>query len=154
MAGSALSIKAGGTSQTTAPGARVALGLKVGTDVQAYSSHTLFDNTTANLTSGFTSTGYSGETISSGTFTPTPSNGNLQYYTNGGAHILAPAGVGTGNSSQVTILITNNGSAGVITTSGFTKVTGSSFTTVNASKFLCYCTTINGVSLLNVVAMQ
>lgn len=38
MAGSALSIQLGGTSQTTAPGARIALGLEIGSDVQPFDS--------------------------------------------------------------------------------------------------------------------
>lgn len=36
MAGNALGIKEGGTSQTTAPGARIALGLEIGVDIQEW----------------------------------------------------------------------------------------------------------------------
>jgi hypothetical protein len=50
--------------------------------------------------------------------------------------------------------ITNNGSAGTITTSGWTKVSGDSFTTTNGHKFRCSCSIGNAGSLLNVQAMQ
>lgn len=89
-------------------------------------------------------------TISSGTVTPlATTNGNFNYYTNNGAHTLAPpAGVCT-----MVIEIVNGASAGAITTSGFTKVTGDSLTTTNGHKFMCYITK-NQSSLLSVVALQ
>lgn len=117
-------------------------------------STTLQSNVSANLTKGYTATGYSAGTKSSGTFTPDPANGNLQYYTNGGAHTLAPPSTGGGDACQITMQVTNNGSAGAITTSGFTKVTGSALTTVNGDDFMFYITVLNGFSVLNVVALQ
>jgi len=51
------------------------------------------------------------------------------------------------------IEVTNGASAGAITTSGFTFVTGDSFTTTNGDKFMCYITK-NQSSLLSVVALQ
>lgn len=77
----------------------------------------------------------------------------MQLAVNGGAHTLAPPSVGTGNALSMVIQYTNNASAGTITTSGFTKVSGS-FTTTNGDDFLCYITVINGFSHLNVVALQ
>jgi hypothetical protein len=117
-------------------------------------SSLLRSDATANLTKGFTASGYSAGTKSSGTFTPDPANGNLQYATNGGAHTLAPPSTGTGDAVSMAIQYTNNGSAGTITTSGFTKVTGDSLTTTNTSKFMFYITVINSISHLNIVAMQ
>jgi hypothetical protein len=111
-------------------------------------------DTSANLTAGYTSTAYNAGTKSSGTFTPDPANGNLQRAVNGGAHTLAPPSVGDGDSVSMVIQYTNNGSAGTITTSGFTKVGGDSFTTSNGDDFLCYITVINGFSHLNVVTLQ
>ena len=99
---------------------------------------------------GFSATSFSAGTKSSGTYTPAASDGNFQHATNGGAHTLAPP------STVCTIIVeyTNNGSAGTITTSGFTKVSGDAFTTTNGSKFLCFITKTQNYSNLNVVALQ
>jgi len=90
-------------------------------------------------------------TVSSGTVTPDPLLGNEQYYTNGGAHTLAPMSNGP---STVGMEITNNGSAGAITTSGFTKVVGDAFTTTNGHKFYCVLKKTQTYSLLSVTALQ
>src|SRR3990167_2863822 len=89
-------------------------------------------------------------TISSGTVTPDPGDRPHQKYVNGGAHTLAP---GT-NQGSYWLDITNDGSAGAITTSGWTKVAGSSFTTTNGHKFACVCHISDLGSLLSVQAMQ
>src|SRR4029079_13753233 len=61
------------------------------------------------LTAGFTATSYGARTKSRRTFTPDPALGNLQHYTNGGAHTLAPP------SSPCTMIIEcTNASAGAI----------------------------------------
>lgn len=88
-------------------------------------------------------------TISSGTVTPDPGDRARQHYTNGGAHTFAP---GT-NPGAYSIKITNNGSAGAITTSGFTRVIGDPFTTVNAAVFLCTVEVDASHSLLEVVQL-
>ncbi len=106
-------------------------------------------NATATLTAGYTVTSYSAGPKSSGTFIPDPANGNIQYATNGGAHTLAPPS----SDCSLVIQYTNNGSAGAITTSGFTKVSGS-FTTTNGDDFMCYIVKCNGFSHLNIVKMQ
>lgn len=121
---------------------------------QLWDRTTLKSGVSANLTAGFTGTGFSAGTKSSGTFTPDPANGNLQLCTNGGAFTLAPPSVGTGDSCQITLKMTNNGSAGAVTTSGWTKVTGSSLTTTNGHIFFGYGTVIAGTSILNWVAAQ
>lgn len=99
---------------------------------------------------GFATTPYNAGTKSSGTFTPDEANGNFQYAVNGGAHTLAPPT----NNCNLVIQYTNDGSAGAITTSGFTKVSGDSLTTTDGHDFLMYITKINGFSHLNVVALQ
>lgn len=109
---------------------------------------------TANFTAGYTSTAYNAGTQTTGTLTPDPANGNLQRAVNGGAHTLAPPSVGGGDALTMVIQYTNNGSAGALTTSGFTKKTGDALTTVNGDDFLFHITVINGFSHLNVVAMQ
>lgn len=88
-------------------------------------------------------------TKTTGTFTPNPVNGGHQYAINGGAHTLAPPTV----DCEITIAYTNNASAGAITTSGFTKVTGS-FTTTNGDDFMCEIIRVNSFSLLRITALQ
>lgn len=126
--------------------------LEVGVDVQAYDADTLLADVGDALTAGFTSDSYSGGTVSSGTYTPAPATGqeNFQHYTNGGAHTLAPPA----SVCAVVVEILNNGSAGAITTSGFTKVSGDSFTTTNGHKFLAHITKSNSYSHLHVTALQ
>lgn len=102
------------------------------------------------LTGGATVTSKSLGTQTSGTLTLDLGDRPLQHYTNGGAHTLAPGSV---NSSAL-VDITNNGSAGAITTSGWTKVAGSAFTTTNGHKFRCHCSVGDGGSLLIVQALQ
>lgn len=105
------------------------------------------------LTSGYAATPYSAGTKSTGTFTPDEANGNFQYATSGGAHTLAPPT----NSCTLIILYANGASAGTVTTSGFTKVTGDSFTTTNGHEFMLYITKHNngvGFSHLHVTALQ
>ena len=124
--------------------------LEIGTDVQAYDADTLKADTADTLTAGFDSSDYAAGTKSSGTYTPAASDGNFQVATNGGAHTLAPPAT----SCSIVIHYTNNGSAGAITTSGFTAVTGDAFTTTDTHEFVCVVTKINDVSVLNVTALQ
>lgn len=102
------------------------------------------------LTGGATVTSKSLGTKSSGTLTLDMGDRPLQHYTNGGAHTLAP---GTVNGSCL-VDITNNASAGAITTSGWTQVAGDDFDTTNGNKFRCHCSVGNAGSLLIVQAMQ
>ncbi len=90
-------------------------------------------------------------TKTSGTTTLTPFDGEYQYYTNNGAHTLAPPSV-TGDY-EIKLTITNDASAGAITTSGFSKVTGS-FTTTNGHDFLCRVTKLNSFTHLEIIALQ
>jgi hypothetical protein len=105
---------------------------------------------TDTLAVGYTATSFSAGTKTTGTFTPDPINGNFQHYTNGGAHTLAPP------SSVCTIVmeVTNNGSAGAITTSGFTFASGDALTTTNGHKFHLYITKSQSYSLLQRKALQ
>lgn len=92
----------------------------------------------------------SGSAVTSGTLTLDVGDCPLQHYTNGGAHTLAPGSV----TGSALIDITNNSSAGSITTSGWTKVSGDSFTTTNGHKFRCSASVGNGGSLLVIQALQ
>jgi hypothetical protein len=159
----ATSIDLGGTTDTTLTrvsagvaaieGSNILMASNLGSTVQAYDADTLKADTADVLTAGFAQTPFSAGTKSSGTYTPAESSGNFQYATNGGAHTLAPPT----NSGTLVILYDNNVSAGAITTSGFTKVTGDAFTTTDAHEFLCYITKHSngtGFSHLHVTALQ
>ena len=98
-----------------------------------------------NLTGGFTTTSYSNGTKSTGTFTPDPLLGNIQHYTNGGAHTLAPP-----SSVCSMILECTNSSAGALTTSGFSIVSGDVYSSSGTKKHIFYITKTNSYSELNV----
>ena len=122
----------------------------IGSTVQGYDADTLKADTSDQLTAGFTASVCSAGTKSSGTFTPSASDGNFQSATNGGAHTLAPPA----DSCTMIIQYTNNGSAGAVTTSGFTDVDGDTITTVNGDDFLFYITKSGSFSHLYVKALQ
>ena len=123
----------------------------IGSTVQAYDVDTAkLDVEDQTITGGGTVTSKSLGTQSSGTLTLDMGDRALQHYTNNGAHTLAP-GTPTG---ACLVDITNGASAGAITTSGWTKVAGASFTTTNGHKFRCHCSVGNGGSLLVVQALQ
>lgn len=109
-------------------------------------------DTTSLVSKGFTLTPLSVGTKSSGTFTPDPTLGNYQYYTNGGAHTLAAPS----SDCAIDLLVTNNASAGAITFSGFTvsATAGSALTTTNTNKFIISIRRINSISTYSVYAMQ
>jgi hypothetical protein len=118
------------------------------TFIQAYEGTKRLLSVAGGLTleGGFAGTSQNLGTITSGTVTPVFTTNNIYRYVNNGAHTLAPP---TGEGTMV-IDILNAASAGAITTSGFTKVTGS-FTTTNTDRFRCYIDVINSVSHLNIV---
>jgi hypothetical protein len=102
------------------------------------------------LTGGFAATAIDLGTITTGTVTPVLTTGNFYKWINGGAHALAvPPGEGTAVAQ-----VTNNGSAGAITTSSYTRVTGDTITTTNGHDFFFFITVINGFSHLHVQALQ
>ena len=104
---------------------------------------------TSTLTVGYNVTTFNAGTKTTGTFTPAPASGNIQRAVNGGAFILSPPVT----DCVMIIQITNNASAGAVTTSGFSKVEGT-LTTTNGDDFLAYITRINGFTLLSVRALQ
>lgn len=125
----------------------------IGVTVQGYDAATIKGNVeNQTLTGGVEVTSKAlngGSAVTTGTLTLDVADRPLQHYTNGGAHTLAPGSV----NGACMLDITNNGSAGAITTSGWTKVVGS-FTTTNGHKFRCHCSVGNGGSLLIIQALQ
>jgi hypothetical protein len=92
-------------------------------------------------------------TKSSGTYTPTPVGGNFKRIVNGGAFTLA-APTAAGDYTLI-IQITNNGSAGAVTFSGFSKTPGGdNLTTANGDDFFLFITKCNGFVSGTVQALQ
>jgi hypothetical protein len=111
--------------------------------------------TVAKLVGGVLADGYAGTdfdlgTNTSGTETLDYTNGNFQKGVNGGAHTLAPQAT----TSTIIVQYTNDGSAGSLTTSGYTIVTGDSLTTTNGHDFMMYSTRLNSFMHLHIVALQ
>lgn len=107
---------------------------------------------TNSITVGYTATAYNNGTISSGSLTPSPANGNLQRYVNNGAHTLVPPSLA--GDYTIIIQVTNGASAGTVTTSGFTKATGDTLSTTNGDDFLLFITKLNGFTHLHKQALQ
>lgn len=104
------------------------------------------------LSGGANYQSYSIGTVSSGTTTIDCGKNPAQYITNGGTFTLAAPS----NDGACLIIITNNGSAGVVTFSGFSvgSSTGDVLTTTNTNKFTISIWRINGISGYRVAAMQ
>jgi hypothetical protein len=102
------------------------------------------------LTGGVTVTEKDLGTVTGGTTTLDMGDRPMHKYTNGGAHTLDPGTV----IGSTLIAITNNASAGAITTSGWTAVVGDDFTTTSGDKFLCSASVSAVGSLLTIQAMQ
>lgn len=130
--------------------ANVLVDADIGVAVQGYDADTLKADTGDNLTAGFDATSDGDGTQSTGTYTPDPLGGNFKHITNGGAFTL---GVPT-NPCTIVVEITNNGSAGTITTSSYTNVSGDTLNTTNTNKFLLYVTKTQNYSQLTIKALQ
>ena len=140
----------GNTRTLTVPDANgtILLDGDIGVTVQGYDVDTLKADTADDLTAGFTSTSKDQGTKSSGTFTPAFATGTVQHCVNGGAFTL---GVPTGNGTMI-LDITNDASAGAITTSSYSLVTGDAFTTTDTDTFRCYISIGDVGSHLHVAA--
>ena len=122
----------------------------IGVSVQGYDADTLKADTDDVLTAGFAATDDNDGTQTTGTYTPSYAGGNFKRIVNGGSFTLGvPA-----NSGSYLVQMTNNGSAGTVTTSSYTVVTGDSLTTTDGDDFFLYLTVCNSFSQLHVVALQ
>lgn len=102
------------------------------------------------IDSGFTATT---KTLTAATsFTVSPTVSNFQTITNSGAFTInAPTVAG---NYTIVIRVLNAVGAGAITLAGFTRVTGSAFTTVSTHDFFVYVTKFGGQTSAHVVALQ
>lgn len=118
----------------------------------AISSNVLTTGNTATITKGYTVTSFSIGTVSSGTNTPDPANGNYQFYTNNGAHTYAAPS----SDCAIDVYVLNGASAGAITFSGFTvgSNTGDAYATTNTYKYIISVRRINSVSTYVFKALQ
>jgi hypothetical protein len=158
-----IAIADGGTGASTAAQALINLGLTataaelnysdgVTSNIQTQLNSRVTSDADDTLTGGYTTTADNDGTISSGTYTPTPSGGNMKRIVNGGAFTLAaPSAAG---DYTLVVQITNSASAGTITLSGFNRTAGSPFTTTSGHDFFVYITKCNGFTFANVVALQ
>lgn len=122
-----------------------AVGDTGGKDIKALTQKVISDG----LVGGFKHPPYDAGTITTGTFTPNPVNGNVQLVTNNGAHTLAvPA-----DDTIMVIKYTNGSSAGAVNTSAYAKVNGS-MTTTNGHKFELSARKIGGDAILNIAKYQ
>lgn len=138
----------GGTGATDAAGALTALG------AEPADSAIVKSDESKNLSVGYTTTSYSNGTVSSGTLTPDPANGNIQHYTNNGAHTLAPPSTGSGDAVSMFVDVTNGAAAGAISTGGWTITAGDTMATTNGLKYRLHMSVGNAGSRLTVEAMQ
>lgn len=104
------------------------------------------------LTGGFHPTAFSIGTVSSGTTTVDCGNGPIQSLTNGGAFTFTMSA----NDGECTVRVTNNGSAGTISFTGFSEGsnTGDALTTTNGNKFDIVLTRIGGNPHYLISALQ
>lgn len=100
---------------------------------------------------GITAVAANDGTKTTGTYTPSPIGGNFKQIVSNGAFTLA-APVLAGDYTLI-IQITNGATPGVVTLTGFTKVTGS-LTTGVGSDFFIFITKCNGFILANISALQ
>lgn len=107
-------------------------------------------DTTANLQVGYTTSSVNNGVKSTGTFTPNAQLGQVQVYYNNGAHTLAPIS----DYGSIMLDLVNQASAGAVTTSGFTKVSGDTITTTNTQKFRLFISKGDAGTHLHVQALQ
>lgn len=156
----------GGASITTAAG-DVAIFTSEGSDAVRCISYTrasgralvgpsngLTSDTPANLTKGFTATSFDLGTISSGTVTPDPDNGNFQRMVNNGAHTFACPSPSPGDSLSMIVRIENDAAAGAITWSGFTLEETGDITTTDNDVFFAFITVLGGSTCVTIKALQ
>lgn len=101
---------------------------------------------TATIGIGYNVTANGLGTISSGTTTLNPALGNYQFYTNGGAHIIAAPS----SDCAIDVLVINGASSGAITLSGFKTPAagqaGATYATTNSTWWVLSVRRVNAVA--------
>jgi hypothetical protein len=107
------------------------------------------------LAAGYALATYANDGVkSSGTYTPTPAaGGNIRAINNGGTFSLA-SDANASTAYTMVVAITNQAGAGVVTLTGFTKISGDPFTTTVGHIFMCYITKLGGYRTITVEALQ
>ena len=97
-------------------------------------------------------------TKTTGTYTPALTGTNSKKIVSNGAYELAPPAPASNTVVKMTVFMVNGASAGAVTLTGWTKVTGDALTTTNAEEFLgrICVTNVAGTtfSSLNIEAQQ
>jgi hypothetical protein len=89
--------------------------------------------------------------VTGGTYTPEPVNSNYKKFINGGSFTLGAPTL-TGNF-RLSVLMTNNGTAGNVTFSGWNKVYGDTLSTVNGKEFIFDILVIDGRKTVQIIAL-
>lgn len=134
--------------------AQVFIGLAAG-DVEPANSEILKADTHDTLTAGFDSASEALGTVTTGTITPEVDGSgeeNFKTLINGGAFTLAPPS--TSGNCTILIQVTNNASAGSITTSGFTILNGDTYDTTDGNDWLFHIKKVGSFTSLTIEALQ
>jgi len=107
-------------------------------------------NDLATFSAGTVPTVHDLGTVTTGTTTIERDNSSMQRLVANGAFTLAAES----EDSSIALLITNGASAGAITLTGVTDISGDTLDTTNTNRFMLYYNTINGAVHLHIEALQ
>lgn len=107
------------------------------------------------LAAGFGVGAYIGDGAKSGgaTYQPTAAGGNFRLVQNSGAFNFTADADATAKAYTLIVLVQNTATAGSVTFSGWTAVTGDALTTVNGALFMCTIIKHGGVKTINIQAL-